>query len=83
MKPNENKSMEQMDIEADNLALEILMPKKLLEQNFPFQMQQDRIISVMELQQIANYFKVSVPVAYARFMQLRKKLEYLPKAFYA
>lgn len=82
MKPTENKSMEQMDIEADNLALEILMPKKLLEQNFPFQMQEDRTISLMEAQQIANYFQVSLPVAYARLVQLRKKLEYLPRAFY-
>ena len=83
MKPTEKKSIEQMDIEADNLALELLMPKKLLEQNFPFQMQEDRTISLIEAQQIAYYFKVSLPVAYARLIQLKKKLEYLPKAFYA
>lgn len=83
MKPNENKSMQQMDIEADNLAIKLLMPKKLIEQNFSFQMQEDRIISLMEVQQIANYFHVSLPIAYARLVQLRKKLEYLPRAFYA
>lgn len=82
MKPTENKSMQQMDIEADNLAIKLLMPKKLIEQNFPFQMQEDRTVSLMEVQQIAYYFKVSLPVAYARLMQLEKKLEYLPRAFY-
>lgn len=82
MKPTEKKSMEQIEMEADNLALQILMPKKLLERNFPFQMKQDRTISLMEVQQIANYFKVSLPVTYARLVKLGKKLEYLPQAFY-
>lgn len=74
---------DQMEIEADDFAMELLIPTSLLYKDFPLQMNSDeRTISLLEISAMSTKYKVSIPIVRSRLLKLGKKVQYMSSSFY-